>query len=83
MQYIQYVVRRFKAMIYAWLAIILCCNIHGVEAVFDFIPSVTVTSNNGELQIYLNEKILVYTLYLAVLEAIDNYLTISIKRKII
>lgn len=76
----QSIVRYIKAIVYAWLAIIIGCNVYGVESVFGFIPNITFASNNGELRFYLDGEILKFTFYLAVLEAIDNYHAIRIKR---
>ncbi|MEK8196278.1 MULTISPECIES: hypothetical protein [Lysinibacillus] len=77
----QYLVRIAKTIIYGWLAIILACNIYGVETIFSFIPNIKVTHNSGELQFLLDKRTLQFTFHLAILEALDNYLTIRNKYK--
>ncbi|OXS70242.1 hypothetical protein B1B04_18960 [Lysinibacillus sp. KCTC 33748] len=75
----QFLVRFTKFVFYVCLAIILACNIYGVETVLSFIPNIKITKNNGDLQLVLDKKILLFTFTLAILEAIDNFL--AIRRK--
>lgn len=73
------IVKSWKVCIYALLALILGCNIYGVETVFGFfIPDITITPDKeDDVKFFIDESILKYTFYAVILEVIDNILSLS------
>lgn len=80
MEFINIINKVAKFFVYTMLACILFVNVFGLQEIYSGIPKIYVKESN-QYQIMLDSEVIKLTLILALLEALDNALSIMLKNR--